>query len=125
MDGLQYLHCNQCPALTHIPPINGLSTLDCSYCRSLTELKVPDTVAYLNTTGCVWLDTHFNFKDSLEKSIYLQKWVKKRRLIIRLKKLIPMIIPIYYHPDAKGGYFDKENMLQFIERSHDRQNIEL
>jgi hypothetical protein len=36
-----------------------------------------------------------------------------------------MIIPIYYHPEAKGGYFDKKNMLQFIQGSHNRQYIEL
>jgi hypothetical protein len=57
-----------------------------------------------------------DFKKLLEKLIYLQR-------------LIPMIIPIYYHPFelalAKDGYFDNMNMLQFIKGSHDKMNIEL
>jgi hypothetical protein len=90
----------------------------------LIELKVSDTVRY-HITGCVWLSIEPNFKRSLEKLIYLQRWVKKRRLRIKLKNLIPRIIPIYYHPDAKGGYFDKKNMLQFFEEASDRRYIEL
>ena len=29
-----------------------------------------------------------------------------------------MIMPLYYHPDSKGGYFHKKEMLNFL------QNIE-
>jgi hypothetical protein len=45
---------------------------------------------------------------------------QKRGLRIKLKRLIPKLVPIYYHPIAKGGYYDKKNMLQFLEGSHDR-----
>jgi hypothetical protein len=113
--GLRALLCSGCPLLTNIPHIDGLQSLWCSDCRSLTELKVPNTVINLYHVGNVWLDTDHKFKESLEKLIYLQRWVRKRRLRIKLKKLIPMIIPIYYHPDSRGGYFDKKQMLQFLE----------
>jgi hypothetical protein len=95
----------------------GLQILDCRDCRSLTELKVSDTVQWINVTGCVWLSNDPNFKKSLEKLIYLQKWINKRRFRIKLKKLIPMIIPIYYHPDTKGDILIKKICYNFL-RAH-------
>ncbi len=43
---------------------------------------------------------------------------KKMLIINKLKKIIPFgllrrpqIIPLYYHPEAKGGYLHKKKML--------------
>jgi hypothetical protein len=32
----------------------------------------------------------------------------------RLSILIPQLIPLYYHPEAKGGYLHKKEMQEFI-----------
>ncbi len=42
----------------------------------------------------------------------------RKKIIIskRLIKLIPHLIPLYYHPDAKGGFFHKKTILKFIEK---------
>ena len=45
----------------------------------------------------------------------LQNWIKRMLQRKKLIKLIPQLIPLYYHPDAKGGYFDKKRLFEFIE----------
>ena len=35
----------------------------------------------------------------------------------RLLKLIKQIIPIYYHPNHKGGWLHKRDMLNFFENN--------
>jgi hypothetical protein len=111
INGLQNLSCSFCPLLTNIPLINGLQTLYCYDCRSLTELNVTNLI-FQQTNGCIWLEDDPDFNQSIKKLIILQKWFKKMYLSNRLKKLIPQLIPLYYHPDAKGGYFDKLKILQ-------------
>jgi hypothetical protein len=44
----------------------------------------------------------------------LQIVCKKKLLGRRLEKLIPELMPIYYHPLAKGGYMHKKEMLKFL-----------
>ncbi len=41
----------------------------------------------------------------MDEKIIISKW---------LIKLIPKIIPIYYHPQCKGGYFDKKKFSIFL-----------
>jgi hypothetical protein len=77
INGLQELGCRNCPLLTRIRLIHGLEVLDCRNCHSLTELEISDTVWYINAVGCVWLNSDSNFKESLKKLIYLQKWIRK------------------------------------------------
>jgi hypothetical protein len=67
------------------------------------------------TRGCVWLNNDPGFGESVKKLIKLQLWFKNMYLSKRLKKLIPQLIPLYYHPDAKGGYFEKKAMLEFFD----------
>ena len=82
LDKLQRLDCSHCPLLTTIPEIQGLQSLDC--------------------TGCKWIKKNPGFNQSIIKLKLLQSWFKKLLLSKRLKRLIPKLIPIYYHPEAKG-----------------------
>jgi hypothetical protein len=114
INGLQTLYCYNCPLLTNIPLINGLQTLNCSGCRSLTGLNVTSVFQSLQTSGCIWLSNDPDFNESMKKLIRLQKWFKRLYLGKKLRKLIPQLIPLYYHPDAKGGYFDKLEIIKFV-----------
>ena len=72
----------------------------------------------INLQGCQWLTYHNienseEYNDKIKKLTYLQNWFKKLILSKRLIKIIPGIMPIYYHPDSKGGYLHKRDMLNF------------
>jgi hypothetical protein len=56
----------------------------------------------------------------------IQKWMKRISLSDRLSNLIPGLVPIYYHPDCRGGFFHKKAMLTFVQRIEERnaQRIE-
>jgi hypothetical protein len=112
--GLKRLDCSNCPLIVNIPQIDSLQSLFCFDCRLLTSLNVNiANLNYLLAYGCIWLrykNPHFN--ESINKLIILQKWFKKLYMSRKLKRIIPQIIPLYYHPDAKGGYFDKLKILQ-------------
>jgi hypothetical protein len=133
---LRKLYCSHCHLLTSIPQINSLRQLDCSFsyrlthhipqindlqkldsrlCRSVTGSNITN-INNLRTDGCVWLSNDPQFDESVKKLIKLQRWFKSMHLSRRLEKLIPLIVPIYYHPDAKGGYFDKQQILQYFEQ---------
>jgi hypothetical protein len=113
--GLQNLNCSNCPLLTNIPMIKGLRQLNCSNSRSLTELNINDTNTCVYRDGCVWLKNDPDFNKSMIKLIKLQQWFKSMYLSKRLNRLIPQLIPLYYHPDAKGGYFDKLKILNYFQ----------
>ena len=57
-----------------------------------------------------------NFNSNINKLKILQRWIKNILLSKKLKKLIPQLMPLYYHPDAKGGYLDKKHLCEFIEK---------
>jgi uncharacterized paraquat-inducible protein A len=114
INGLQTLYCCQCHLLTNIPQINGLRRLSCYGCRSLTGLNITSDFQFLQTNDCIWLSNHPDFNESIKKLIKLQKWFKRLYLGKKLRKLIPQLIPLYYHPDAKGGYFDKLEIVKFV-----------
>jgi hypothetical protein len=120
---LQLLYCSNCPLLTNIPHIDGLQELACYNCRSLTKLNINvANLDYSDTYGCIWLDNDPNYDQSIKKLILLQKWWKKIYLSNRLKKLIKQLIPLYYHPDAKGGYFDKLKIFQCFQEISEQKN---
>jgi hypothetical protein len=69
----------------------------------------------LNCTGCKWLIYgNVEYEQNIIKLIKIQKWVKKMIIRKGLMGLIPQLMPLYYHPCAKGGYFHKKNMFSFI-----------
>ncbi len=94
-----------CPSLTSIP----------SFTKCISNVNI-----YQITTisRCKWLekDNSRNFISNIKNLIILQKWFKRILLSIRLIKMIQNIIPIYYYPDYKGGYFHKKMMIEFIQQ---------
>src|SRR5947199_266313 len=122
IEGLQTLYCCNCPLLTTIPQIKGLQILDCWNCSFLTTVPQIEALQVLNCSNCPmlttvpqieglivicfdckWLKTDIYFNESITKLKIIQSWFKKILLSKRLMKLIPQLIPLYYHPDAKGG----------------------
>ena len=55
------------------------------------------------------------FDDHIKKLIIVQRFFKKILLSKPIRRLLPLLVPLYYHPDAKGGYFHKKCMMKFIE----------
>jgi hypothetical protein len=113
INGLKTLDCSKCPKLTNVP--DGLQKLWCNGCRLLTRLDLKNNT-WLGAYGCVWLKRDPNFNESIKKLVILQRWFRSMSLSLRLKRLIPQIIPLYYHPDAKGGYFDKLSIMRYFEQ---------
>ena len=115
LEGLQILDCSDCPLLTSVPHIEGLQKLYCYNCPLLTSVPQIEGLR-LNCFGCKWLKTDSNFNESITKLKLLQCWFKKILLSKRLMKLIPQLIPLYYHPDAKGGYLSKRDIFNYFEK---------
>lgn len=123
---LKKLVCQDCRNLKKIPFIEDLQSLRIEKCNNLIDIPydincsdknvIQDTECFIDIVECKWLDTGSDeFGDNLRKLIFLQKWVKKMILRKRLIKLIPKIIPLYYAPEHKGGYFHKKEMHRFID----------
>ena len=117
IEGLQTLSCSECPLLKEIPQIKGLQRLDCCNCPLLINIpqQTIEGLQTFNHSGCKWLKCN----DTIIKKVkILQRWFKKVILSKRLTKLIPQLMPLYYHPEAKGGYIHKRDMLTYIETIH-------
>ena len=88
------------------------------------ELEYID--CYGNKLDGIWLESYIGydiefdieFEERIKKLKILHRWFKGILLSKRLKKLIPMLIPLYYrqacHSNAKGGYIHKRDMLKFF-----------
>ena len=96
IEGLQRLNCSNCPLLTTIPQITALQKLNCSNCRLIIKLPQVTKSIDLNKSGCVWENDDINYKQSIDKLIFLQRWLKKIILSKRLTILIPQLIPLYH-----------------------------
>ena len=48
--------------------------------------------------------------------IKIRGWFKNRLTGKKMLKLIPQLMPLYYHPESKGGYLHKKHMLQYLQR---------
>ncbi len=117
IQGLKKLFCYNCALLTNIPSIQGLRELDCSGCKLLTNIPLTSIQGLqdLHFYNCLWLNIkNKEFETNIKMLKILQQWIKKIILSKRLSELIPLLIPLYYDPEAKGGYFHKKNMLKFI-----------
>ncbi len=62
-------------------------------------------------TKCKNPQPHIMYDDYLiyMKSIRrLQGWIKNISMYKKIIHIIPQLMPLYYHPSAKGGYFHKK-----------------
>ena len=84
------------PVLPEIPDIEGLEILDCRYCP--------------------WLKQSPEYQPNhIKKLIRLQNWFKSYLMSKKLTLLLKELLPLYYHPDAKGGWLHKRDMMQFFD----------
>ena len=123
IEGLQGLNCFGCPSITNIPHIEGLQELICSHCPSITSIpRIPND--NIICSGCKWLDVNNSrFDDNIKQLKRLQIWFRGILLGNRLKKITLELIPLYYHPLAKGGYLHKRDMLCFVKSIRDSSCI--
>ncbi len=124
---LEVLFCSHCPLIKEIPLFRRLKKLDCSNCRSLTNLPSRywsfvrteklqyEKMDLFDCSECKWLNIqNKEYQNNIKKLIFLQKWIRRILLSKKIITLIPCIIPLYYHPDAKGGYYHKKKLMQFL-----------
>ena len=56
-----------------------------------------------------------NYISNINKLFLLQKWYRGCLMSKKLKNIYKPILEIYFHPDYKGVYLHKKNMLGFFE----------
>ena len=101
--GLKELYCYK-TNITEVPHIVELEELNCSY-TNITE--IPDIEGcYIISKHCYWLD-----KLHIEKVITTQKMIRNYYMRKKLIHIRDQLIPIYFHPEMKGGYLHKKSMM--------------
>lgn len=118
--GISIIHCDGCISLTHILyddfSCNSFRNFSCNRCRNL--IQTPSGIDNLfGNYGCPWLNHRSNqgYEENIKKLVILQRWMKRLIVRKRLVRMIPRLMPLYYHPLAKGGYFHKKHMLEFVD----------
>ena len=76
-------------------------------CSNTNITKIPDIEGcYIITNNCYWLD-----KLHIEKVITTQKMIRNYYMRKKLIHIRDQLIPIYFHPEMKGGYLHKKSMM--------------
>ena len=108
--GLQILICCVCPLLTNIPNIIGLQQLICCECPLLTS--IPNITGSRELICCPWVSASNGFGQRMQRLVYLQRVFKKHILADKIHNLSNQLIPLWWDPNNKGGYFHKKRMLK-------------
>ena len=117
IEGLKKLDCSNCPLLTTIPHIEGLEKLRCWDCPLLTAIPRIEGLEKLVCSGCPWLPSqNKDYKDNINLLIKTQRIVKNFITRRRLKHVKDEILKIYFHPEMKGGYLHKKEMMEMIDK---------
>ena len=116
IEGLKALSCSLCPRLTAIPHIEGLKRLHCSHCPLLTAIPHIEGSEVLDCYNCAWLpNKNRDYKNNINSLVKTQRIVKNFIIRRRLKRVKDEILKIYFHPEMKGGYLHKKEMMEFLE----------
>ena len=129
LEGLEELYCSYCP-IVNLPNLEGLKILDCSFCCKLVNLpnlkglkelycwdcpklvvNLPNLegLKKLDCSGCHWLEEENRDKVKKAQEIVRNKITSRKLISIRNQ-----LVPIYYHPEMKGGYFAKKDLENFV-----------
>jgi hypothetical protein len=114
---LTSLDCYGCPLLQSIPnELVNLTSLNCSYCRLILWIPKMVNCFYIKFYYCPWLNhiRNTNHPNNIEKLLLIQKWFKGCLISKKLKRMYKPILEIYLHPDYKGGYLHKRDMMSFL-----------
>jgi len=111
------LFCFDCPLLQSIPNecvnITSLWCNDCPLLQSIPKELV--NISHLSCINCPWLENdNRDYNNNIYKLLLLQKWFRGCLMSRKLKKLYKPILEIYFHPEYKGGYLHKRNMMSFV-----------
>ena len=104
ISGLKELYCD-CTNITEIPYIDGLKKLYCMNTK-ITELHNIDGCDIISYQSCNWLE-----ENNLQKVITSQKMIKNYFMRKKLVHIRDQLMPIYFHPEMKGGYLHKKSMM--------------
>jgi hypothetical protein len=119
---IEYIDCCGCNLIKSIPSnFTRLKYLDCSNCRLMIE--IPSELVNLYTIECrecPWLPQNIHtpytdYKENIKILIECQTFIKKYILSKRIITLAKQLIPLWWNPSLKGGYFYKKIMLEEIE----------
>ena len=103
IDGLKKLYCSN-TNITEIPNIVGLKQLWCSN-TNITE--IPHIKGcHIIIHYCHWLE-----QENIEKVITSQKMMRNYYMRKKLVHIRDQLMPIYFHPEMKGGYLHKKSMM--------------
>ena len=117
LEGLEILNCSHCPLLTTIPHIEGLKRLHCSHCPLLTAIPHIEGSEVLDCYNCAWLpNKNRDYKNNINSLVKTQRIVKNFIIRRRLKRVKDEILKIYFHPEMKGGYLHKKEMMEMIDK---------
>ena len=123
--GLKNLNCYG-TNITEVPHIQGLKTLICHdtnitevphmqrlkylYCSGTNITAIPDIEGcYIIADNCMWLEARNTIP-----VIKLQQWVRRTILRRKLMSIWRQLTPIYYAPNMKGGYFDRQSFTNYF-----------
>jgi hypothetical protein len=88
--------------------------LNYSNCTSLTKIEGLESLLCDN---CPWISQkNPDFKNNIQNLITLQEWFKKNILIMKIERMATNIIPIWWDPTCKGGFFHKKSLLEYVDR---------
>jgi hypothetical protein len=104
ISGLKELYCD-CTNITEIPHIDGLKKLYCANTK-ITELHDIDGCDIISYQSCNWLE-----ENNLQKVITSQKMIRNYYMRKKLVHIRDQLMPIYFHPEMKGGYLHKKSMM--------------
>jgi hypothetical protein len=115
---LTSINCAGCPNITSIPKeLVNLTSINCAGCPKLTSIpKELVNLIFLNCSGCPWLDVKENeyYKENIRYLVRCQGIFKRQILARRLLKLTPKLVPLWWHPGCKGGFFHKKSLGDFM-----------
>ena len=110
--GIKKIYCYECFKIKVIPNRNNsLVILDCRYCSSLTHIINCENIRNKLIENCIWIIKN---KMNINKLKYLQRIFRKHLLIRKILKISRCLIPIWWDPECKGGFFHKKSMLDFL-----------
>jgi hypothetical protein len=114
MPELQLVNCSFCKSLTRVgDPEAKLVKLECRNCPILTS--IPHISRILNCDGCSWLkNKNVEFEENIQSLRKCQAMWKRKLTAIRLERLIPQLIELYYLPGYKGAMIAEKRFSQRV-----------
>jgi Leucine-rich repeat (LRR) protein len=106
IEGMIYIECIR-TKITKIPNIIGLKRIYCSY-TNITEIPNIEG-CNVQCFICYWLNNR-----NRQLVTKTQKMIRNYFMRKKLVQIRDQLMPIYFHPEMKGGYLHKKSMLDMF-----------